>query len=604
MSRSGGRPEHDPSIRTARAIRRTAVRWFAVLSLPWVLIAPVTVLLAGLPPMAAVAVTAAGVAFLVAAGGIGLKALLRQVELLDEERHGLREAFDRARLDALRDGLTGLGNHRAFQEELDEQILVARTQARPFALLFIDVDDLKKTNDARGHAAGDRLLRATAGIVTANLRRSDRAFRIGGDEFAVLLLDCGAEEGTTTARRMLASALEGGLGASGAERFSVTIGVSAFPDPAVDRQQLVHQADAALYWGKRHGRTDVQRFDPSRHGVAEDSRSLDELAAAISRVAATRMLTPVYQPIYCLRSGAVLGYEGLVRPMPNAGFADTGAMFVAAEATGRTVELDLASLETVIAGATGLGERQYLSVNLSPRSLETEAFNPFELLALCRRHDIDPTRVVVELTEREAVEDMGRLRTALAALRRHGVRIAADDVGAGNAGLRLLTEVEFDIMKIDLSLVRAGAASGTSDAVLRALRDLAQRRRQSIVAEGVETMQELEVIIGLGFDAGQGYLFRRPSRTLDAARRRPVRPHRADPRRPGARADGLTASRGGSGGQPDSRPDVVRATTLNAVTGWLTPFSWSPSTASASTSFSTAAYARCDRRIWPLAPDR
>jgi len=231
-------------------------------------------------------------------------------------------------------------------------------------------------------------------------------------------------------------------------------------------------------------------------------------------VAAERLLTPVYQPIYSLRTGAILGYEGLVRPMPDAGFSDPGTMFVAAESTDRTVELDMASLETVIAGAGGLGRDQYLSVNLSPRSLETDAFNVFELLSLCRRNDISPDRIVIELTEREAVEDMGRLRVALDALRRQGMRTAADDVGAGNAGLRLLTEVDFDVMKIDLSLVRAGAIQGTTDAVLRALRDLAKRRHQSIVAEGVETMEQLEVVIALGFDAAQGYLLGRPSPDL------------------------------------------------------------------------------------------
>jgi EAL domain-containing protein (putative c-di-GMP-specific phosphodiesterase class I) len=211
-----------------------------------------------------------------------------------------------------------------------------------------------------------------------------------------------------------------------------------------------------------------------------------------------------------------VGYEGLVRPGPESTFANASALFVAAEATKRTVELDLASLETVLAGARTLDAGCYLSVNLSPRSLEAEAFSPFEVLAIARRYGIQPERIVVELTEREAVEDLGRLRDALGALRRHGVRIAADDVGAGNAGLRLLTEIEFDIMKIDLSLVRAGTASGSSDAVLRALRDLASRRGQMILAEGVETPDQLETVIELGFDTAQGYLLRRPGPTLDA----------------------------------------------------------------------------------------
>ncbi len=315
---------------------------------------------------------------------------------------------------------------------------------------------------------------------------------------------------------MLATALEGGKGSLGAAPFSVTIGVSAFPTLAGDRQQLIRQADAALYWGKRHGRTDVQVFDPTRHGMAEDGRSLEELASAVSRVAAGRLLTPVYQPIYNLRTGEAAGYEGLVRPTRDAGFANPSALFVAAETVGRTVELDRVSLETVLAGARGLGDRQYLSVNLSPRSLEAEAFSPYELLALARRHGIDPSRLVVELTEREAVEDMGRLREAMNALRRQGVRTAADDVGSGNAGLRLLSELPFDIVKIDLSLVRAGAAGGSAGAVLQALRDMAARRGQAIVAEGVETPGELEVVMGLGIDAAQGYLLQRPAPGMQA----------------------------------------------------------------------------------------
>jgi len=244
-------------------------------------------------------------------------------------------------------------------------------------------------------------------------------------------------------------------------------------------------------------------------------------------------LTPVYQPLYNLRTGTVVGYEGLVRPAEAAGFPNASALFVAAEAAGRTVELDLASLETVLAGAKDLDESQYLSVNLSPRSLEAPAFSAYDVLSIARRYGIDATRLVVELTEREEVEDLDKLRAALAALRRHGVRTAADDVGAGNAGLRLLSEVSFDIMKIDLTLVRAGAASESADAVLRALRGLARRQRQTIVAEGVETLEELALVMDLGFDMVQGYLLQRPAphlaaKTLDFDAFRDVRD--ADPR--------------------------------------------------------------------------
>ena len=172
----------------------------------------------------------------------------------------LREAYDRARLDSLLDGLTGLGNHRAFQEELDARIAQARDDEQTLALVMIDVDDLKTINDEKGHAAGDDLLRSVAQIMRANLRRGDGAYRTGGDEFALLLPGCDAESAEVIANHLLASALSGNHGRTGA--FSVTIGISAFPGPSTDRHQIIHHADAALYAGKRHGRTNVQRFDP------------------------------------------------------------------------------------------------------------------------------------------------------------------------------------------------------------------------------------------------------------------------------------------------------------------------------------------------------
>ena len=505
-----------PATRMTRPIRTSLVRWFCACAVLWI---GATLLIAWQtnPDVrwAALIWLPLVIGFSVLSGMM-LQRTLRQMEDLDEEQGGLKEAYDRARLDALHDGLTGLGNHRAFQEELDLQVGRARTESGSIALLFVDMDELKQINEAQGHAAGDEILRATARIILGSLRRADRGFRIGGDEFAIVMPDSGPDEAVGIARRILASALSGGSGTLGVAPFSLTVGVSAMPALARDRKQLTHQADAALYWGKRHGRTDVQLFDPTRHGIADDGRSLSELAAAVSRVSAERLLTPVYQPIHCLRTGRVLGYEGLVRPNADAGFANASALFVAAESTDHTVELDLASLDTVLTGARSLDPSLYLSVNLSPRSLESDEFQPQEFLALVRRRGFDPSRIVLELTEREAVEDLDRLRHGIALLRRYGMRIAADDVGAGNAGLRLLRELEFDIMKIDLSLVQAGARDDSSEAVLRALRELAQRRHQTTVAEGVETPDQLLTVIEMGFDAAQGYLLHRPGPALSA----------------------------------------------------------------------------------------
>ena len=505
---------------SAGAIRRLARRGLVVSYLVAVMALAIAGLLATMSRDPAVVNALPLILGGLAAMGVGLAfvqaRLLRRMSALvrtvEADRTSLQHAYDRARLDALHDGLTGLGNHRAFQEELDEEIILARENTASLALLMIDVDDLKQVNDRSGHMAGDEVLRAVAQVMRANLRRSDRAFRIGGDEFALLLPGCDLANAEVIANHLLAAALSGHHGRIGP--FSLTIGVAAYPERSSGRQQLILHADAALYAGKRHGRTTVESFDPQRHGMAEDERSLVELASAVERVAQGDLLNAVYQPVFSLRSGAVIGYEALVRLSDGSGFGDPTSLFVAAEATRRTIELDVVCARTVLAGATELPPEAYIAINLSPRTLESDAFSPLELLAMAKRHGIPPTQLVVELTEREEVEELSRLQGAVATLRRHEVRVAIDDVGAGNAGLRLLSEVDFDIMKVDLSLVRAGAHHEPSEAVLRALADVARSRGATIVAEGIETPDLLEAVLALQFDAGQGYLLGRPSAAL------------------------------------------------------------------------------------------
>jgi len=215
--------------------------------------------------------------------------------------------------------------------------------------------------------------------------------------------------------------------------------------------------------------------------------------------------------IFDLTTGAPRGYEGLVRPLPDSGFTDPGSLFEAAEVTGRTSELDIACLNTVMETAARLRLPGSLTVNLSPRTLESDEFSVHALLRMIVRHGLDPRNIVLELTEREAVEDVDRLRRACEACRVAGIRLAADDVGAGNAGLRLLSQLRFDIVKIDLSLVQGGAVRDTSLEVVKTLRDLADRWGALVIAEGIETPAQLEVVRSLGIGAGQGYLLGRPT---------------------------------------------------------------------------------------------
>jgi len=444
------------------------------------------------------------------------RGVTRPAEELVASHDRLQRLYDQARLDALIDPISGLGNHRAFQEEMTRQIEAARRYGHSLALVLVDLDDLKRINDEDGHAGGDEILGAMGRLIGGASRAADRGFRIGGDEFALLLPRADVQTATAVVQRLLASALNAEAPRPGAKPFSFSAGLSAYPIPAGDGQRLFHQADAALYWAKKHGRTDVQAFDPERHGAADDARSTPELAEAVMKVAVQKAVTPVYQTIFDLRTGQPVGFEGLVRPAHGTGFRDAQSLFLAAEAAQRTVELDLVCVEAVIESAKLPNAECYLAFNMSPRTLETEKFRVSDLLAILAPYGIAPNRVVLEITEREAIEDIARLRQNLDRCRAAGMRIAADDVGAGNAGLRLLSEFRFDIVKIDLSLVQRGALRDSALTVLRAIRDIGQQSGAVVVAEGIETADQLEVVRMLELVAGQGYLLAMPAPEIRA----------------------------------------------------------------------------------------
>lgn len=471
----------------------------------------------GVDPPALLALVAIGALLL----GLVIRMAGRVLEPAAEfeaSRGRLRDAYDEVREFALVDGLTGLGNHRSFQEAFESEMSRAQRYGQDLSLVLLDLDEFKLVNDAQGHAVGDSLLAEVGRLIRRQIRRSDRAFRIGGDEFALILPQTAADGAQQLARRLLASGLE--LRPDGAYQrpISFSAGVSSFPAQTRDREQLRTFADSALYRGKRSGRTTVTLADPALDGEQVDEQKRAVLSAAIAKVLTERSLHAVYQPIIHLESGRVIGFEGLIRTAPDSAFTNPGALFAAAEVSGRVVELDLACLATVLAGAGRIPEPTLITLNVSPRTLEAPEFGASRFLAMLASARIAPSRVILEVTERDIISDVPRVVAVLGQCRAAGIRIAVDDVGAGNAGLRLLSQFRFDVVKIDLSLVQAGAGKETVHAVLGSLVDLASRLGALVVAEGIETAGQLAMARDLGIDAAQGYLLGRPGKSVDVDR--------------------------------------------------------------------------------------
>ena len=459
------------------------------------------------PPPIGLYIALAGLAAVALGGSAAfVRHLDRPFRELEESQANLATLYREAREDLLHDGLTAMGNHRSFREELARQFERFERDGVPFSLLLIDLDDLKVVNDRDGHAEGDRLLTGLASRMREAFRETDRLFRTGGDEFAVIMPDAELDDAVKLAGRLRHYCTRPSWGEP---PVAFSGGISAVPQFTRDVGQLTRQADVALYWAKRHGRGFVELFDPERDQVSGDSGP-DGLDNAIHEVIRLRAFSPVFQPIVDLRTRTILGFEGLIRPAAQNPFPDPYRLFAAAAATGRTVELDLAALEVVAAGASAISTDRIVSINLSSKTLEVKDFDPNWLLSSLRRNGIVPERVIVELTERDPISDLKRLKRNVMHLSEYGMRLAADDVGAGNAGLRLLTELPFDIVKIDLSLVQEAARNTATWAVLRSLRDFAWRQHAIVIGEGVETPEQEEALRQLDIDIGQGFLLGRP----------------------------------------------------------------------------------------------
>ena len=424
------------------------------------------------------------------------------------ERKTLEEQL---RHQALHDALTGLANRWLFLDRLGRALERAERGAPPVAVLFLDLDDFKTINDHFGHNEGDRLLVAVARELTTATRPSDTVARLGGDEFGILI-ESGLVEAQVAANRILGRLAT--LMADGRRdvHARASIGIAMQALDGADAEELLRQADIAMYAAKAQGGDRHVTYEPVLYDATVDRMELKaDLRGALER----GELHVAYQPIVDLTTGSIVGTEALMRwAHPDRGVVPPIDFIPLAEESGQILGLGRWILETACRDTRAWqklrGQAELtVSVNLSGRQIADPnlVLNVQEVLAAT---GLEPHRLVLEITESVLVQDSDESMTALRALKALGVRLAIDDFGTGYSSLSYLRQFPIDILKIDRSFVTSLDGTKDSAALVRSILDLSRTLRLGTVAEGVEVAEQRDVLRGLGAEHAQGYLFARP----------------------------------------------------------------------------------------------
>ncbi|WP_165795285.1 bifunctional diguanylate cyclase/phosphodiesterase [Deinococcus koreensis] len=407
-----------------------------------------------------------------------------------------RETMRRLKAEATTDSLTSLGNHRAFQEVLGLALQQSRSEGHVFSLVRLDLDEFKVINDRHGHLYGDQVL-ASFGQTLSRLFQGT-AYRVGGDEFAVLL--------PADLPQALAAveALRDVLKAQKLLTISAGLTVSAADTASPD--DLQQQADQALYEAKRRGRDRTVTFQ----SIADRATLLPhEQVEAFRQLLHAGAMDVAFQPIWQRGAAHPHAYEALARPPRKAGFDGPQELFDVAARLNRSMPLDELCWTTALGRCGALPGGALLFLNLSPQTLDQDAPLAPRLLDAVHAAGLCQGQVVIEITERS----VGHLNSVLAQagqLRAAGFRLALDDVGAGNSGLEMLRQLQVDFVKIDRSVVAAAPTDSTANAVLAAIMAYARQTGVQVIVEGIETPEMLEHGWAMGAQYAQGYLLGRP----------------------------------------------------------------------------------------------
>jgi diguanylate cyclase (GGDEF)-like protein/PAS domain S-box-containing protein len=457
----------------------------------------------------------------------GLVFTLRDVT----EQHKLEEELKHR---AFHDALTGLPNRLLFRDRIAQQVASAVRNGTIAGVLFVDLDDFKVVNDTKGHGVGDELLMAVAARLSALVRESDTAARLGGDEFALLV---GGGESLAAveaaAERIVGAFAQPFALTTGLFATTVTVGVATTLD-STDTDELLRHADLALYAAKAAGKRQWRRYQPVLSSGLIRRREIQE---ALEEAVTKSAFSLVYQPIVALDTGELAGFEALIRwPHPQWGMMLPGQFITLAEETGQIVAIgswvlgrateDITRLRRAAVSPTGPEEADtgaapalgypsarrrdlYVSVNVSARQFADAGFGNTVRQALASS-GLESHALLLELTETALLRRDERLNSDLAELKAIGVRLAIDDFGTGYSSLSYLRDLPIDVVKMDKSFVDGIAESDQRLAVAEGIVRIARTLNLEVVAEGIETEEQRDLLGSMGCHYGQGYLLAMP----------------------------------------------------------------------------------------------
>src|SRR6202790_4946854 len=413
---------------------------------------------------------------------------------------------------AQHDVLTDLPNRLMLNDRLTQAISLARRNHHQLAVLFLDLDGFKNINDSLGHFVGDKLLQSVATRLSASVRKSDTVSRQGGDEFVILLPEVAhAEDAATSATKIISELKK--VHSVGEHCLCVTasIGISTYPGNGEDAETLIKNADTAMYHSKQTGRDKCQFFRPDMGLNAVERQSLEgQLRYALER----RELLLHYQPKVNLKTGAITSVEALLRwQHPERGLLLPGQFLKIAEDTGMIgaighwvlLEACRQTREWLDAGLPAVP----VAVNISSLEFQSGKFLE-DVQAALKITSLDPRYLELELTETVLMQHAESTTYVLGQVKAIGVRLAVDDFGTGYSSLSYLTRFPIDSLKLDQSFVHNIVAKSNDAIVIAAVIGMTKSLMQRVIAEGVETAEQLAFLRANGCDEGQGYYFSRP----------------------------------------------------------------------------------------------